>query len=459
MRPVLPRIVTGLGAGFVATLAMSLVVAGGKRLGLLGEPPPRRIVRRFLERGGWRRPRPAALSVSALAAHLGFGASMGGIYGVLPARTHSPLGGWAFGMLVWAANYAGWLPKAGLMPRPLLDRPGRPSTMVAAHLVFGRVLAAVLGRRRRQSLAGKNVLLTGGSRGLGLEIARVLVAKGAHVALVARDAEALERAAALLRQRARPGVRIFVEACDVTEPGAIGPLLDRLRAGLGLVDVLVNNAGVIQVGPLDSMRVQDFEQATRIHYFAPLELMLGVRADMRARGGGRIANVASIGGAVSVPHLLPYSGSKFALVGLSRGMRTELAADGIVVTTVLPGLMRTGSPRNASFKGEHRKEYAWFKLADSLPIASISSQRAARRIVRALEYGESEVVLGWAAQAAALASGVAPGLVASALGLVHRLLPSGDDPTELRGYECESNLVPRGLTLLTDRAAIRNNER
>ncbi|HEY3495310.1 MAG TPA: SDR family oxidoreductase, partial [Polyangiaceae bacterium] len=363
------------------------------------------------------------------------------------------------GMLVWAANYAGWLPKAGLMPRPSLDRLGRPTIMVAAHLVFGHVLAAALRRRRRQSLAGKNVLLTGGSRGLGLEMARVLVAKGAHVALVARDAAALERAAALLRERARPGTRIFAETCDVSEPGAIATLLDRVRARLGPVDVLVNDAGVIQVGPLDSMRLEDFERAMRVHYFAPLELMLGVREDMRARGGGRIVNVASIGGVISVPHLLPYSGSKFALVGLSRGMRAELAADGIVVTTVVPGLMRTGSPRNALFKGEHRKEYAWFKLADSLPIASMSSRRAARRIVRALESGEPEIVLGWAARAAALASGLAPGLVASALGLVHRLLPSGDDPTERRGSECESNLVPRALTVLTDRAAIRNNER
>jgi len=161
---------------------------------------------------------------------------------------------------------------------------------------------------------------------------------------------------------------------------------------------------------------------------------------------------------VSVPHLLPYSGSKFALVGLSRGMRSELAAEGTLVTTVIPGLMRTGSPRNATFKGEHEKEYAWFKLSDSLPGVSISARRAAWRIVRAIEHGESEIALSWAAQAATVASGLAPGFVAAALAVVQRLLPRGKDPTPFRGSASESKLAPRALTFLTDRAAIRNNQ-
>ena len=75
-----------------------------------------------------------------------------------------------------------------------------------------------------------------------------------------------------------------------------------------------------------------------------------------------------------MPHLLPYSASKFALVGFSEGLRAELAKDGIRVTTVCPGLMRTGSPPNAAFKGRHREEYAWFALSDALPILSISAE-------------------------------------------------------------------------------------
>src|SRR6185503_4123757 len=118
-----------------------------------------------------------------------------------------------------------------------------------------------------------------------------------------------------------------------------------------------------------------------------------VLPEMRARREGRIVNITSIGGKISVPHLLPYSASKFALVGLSEGLRAELAKDGIVVTTICPGLMRTGSPRNATFKGQHRAEYAWFSIGDSLPVTAMSADRAARQILTACKRGEAEVVL------------------------------------------------------------------
>src|ERR687891_1372920 len=98
---------------------------------------------------------------------------------------------------------------------------------------------------------------------------------------------------------------------------------------------------------------------------------------MKRQSYGRIVNIASIGGKVAVPHLLPYVASKFALVGLSEGMRAELLKDGIYVTTVSPGLMRTGSHLNAFFKGQHKKEYALFSIANALPLFSTSSKRAA----------------------------------------------------------------------------------
>jgi NAD(P)-dependent dehydrogenase (short-subunit alcohol dehydrogenase family) len=331
-----------------------------------------------------------------------------------------------------------------------------PYWWLAAGALWG---ARTLVRRRgRLVLAGKNALVTGGSRGLGLEIARLLVQKGAHVALVARDAEELERARTLLSERAPAGARIVTETCDLRVAASIEAMLVRVKARLGPIDVLVNNAGMIQVGPLDSMSRVDFEEAMQLHYYAPLELMLRVRAAMRRLGSGRIVNVASVGGVVSVPHLLPYAGSKFALVGLSRGMASELAPDGIRVTTVVPGLMRTGSPRKAYFKGDHEKEYAWFKLADSLPGLSVSARYAARRIVRAIEYGDPEVVLGLPARLAELATGVVPEAVAMVLAIVQRLLPKGNDHARFTGAESESKLVPRVLTLLTDRAAVRNNE-
>jgi short-subunit dehydrogenase len=316
-------------------------------------------------------------------------------------------------------------------------------------------------RARRYSLRGKNALVTGGGRGLGLEIARVLVGRGANVALVARDTKELARAVAELRGKSR-GARVIGVCCDLDAAERIGPRLEEVRADLGPVDVLVNNAGMIQVGPLQAMTMADFDSAMKLHCYAPLRTMLGVREDMRARGGGRIANVSSIGGVVSVPHLLPYSVSKFALRGLSEGMRAEFAADNIFVSTILPGLMRTGSPRNATFKGDHEREYAWFAIADSLPLLSMSSGSAARRIVRALEWGEAHVVLGLPARLAALAQGIFPGAVSRMMTLVIRFLPSAERTPRARearfGYQSESAVAPSVLTLSTELAATRNNE-
>jgi short-subunit dehydrogenase len=120
---------------------------------------------------------------------------------------------------------------------------------------------------------------------------------------------------------------------------------------------------------------------------------------MRRRGFGRIVNIASIGGEAAVPHLVPYCVGKFALVGLSDGLRAELAQEGILVTTVSPGLMRTGSHLKALFKGRHRQEYGWFASAASAPVLSVSAEHAARIIVRACERGAAKVVIGLPARA------------------------------------------------------------
>src|SRR5205085_12580634 len=118
-----------------------------------------------------------------------------------------------------------------------------------------------------------------------------------------------------------------------------------------------------------------------------------VLPNMRKRRDGRIVNISSIGGKVSVPHLLPYCAGKFALVGYSEGLRAELSDDGIVVTTVCPWLMRTGSPRNATFNGHHKIEYAWFSIGGSLPLLTLSAECAARKILAACSRGDAEVVL------------------------------------------------------------------
>lgn len=334
----------------------------------------------------------------------------------------------------------------------------RQNALIAASIGLGAWLAVRAWRTANgYDLRGRNVLVTGGSRGLGLVLARELIAQGARVAICARHQEELERAETDLRQR---GGQVLALRCDLTDTWQVNELISIVRERLGPIDVLINNAGVIAVGPVESMTLADFQEVMQINYWSAVHTILAVLPEMRQRGAGRIVNIASIGGKISVPHLLPYSASKFALVGLSEGLRAELAKDGIVVTTVNPGLMRTGSPRNATFKGQHRAEYTWFSISDSLPPLALQAERAARQIIAACKRGDAEETLSLAAQAADLFHGVFPGLTADILGVFNRLLPGpgGIGKQKVLGKDSQSALTPSLLTVLTERAAENNNE-
>lgn len=306
-------------------------------------------------------------------------------------------------------------------------------------------------------LRGKSVLITGGSRGLGLVMAREFALEGALVAICARDVEELERARADLAKR---GARVLAVPCDVTERAQVNELVKVVRDHFGRIDVLVNNAGVIQVGPVEVMTVEDYEEAMLTHFWGPLYATLAVLPEMRSRREGRIVNISSIGGKISVPHLVPYSASKFALVGLSEGLRSELKKDGVKVTTVCPGLMRTGSPRNAIFKGQHRAEYAWFSISDALPVTAMKAERAARQVVAACKRGDAEVVLSIQAELAVKFHALFPGVTADLLGFVNYLLPSagGIGKRRAKGKDSQSGWSPSLLTVLNEAAAQQNNE-
>jgi short-subunit dehydrogenase len=322
-------------------------------------------------------------------------------------------------------------------------------------------LALAMRERARQRRAihfpGKVALISGGSRGLGLEIARQLADKGSKLALIARDLDELERAKEELTQY---GGDVFIAPCDVTVRENVEEVVRAVEERFGSIDILINNAGVIQVGPLEEMTLDDYEETMKIHFWAPLTMIQAVLPSMRARQRGRIVNVSSIGGKISVPHLAPYSASKFALVGLSEGMRSELAADRIYVTTACPGLMRTGSHVQAKFKGQHKQEYAWFTIGNASPLLSTSVENAAAEIIRACKYGDAEVVFPLSAKAAAMFHGVFPGLTADLFALVARLLPGpgGIGHERALGKDSQGRLSPSFLTALGDEAVAPNNE-
>jgi NAD(P)-dependent dehydrogenase (short-subunit alcohol dehydrogenase family) len=310
----------------------------------------------------------------------------------------------------------------------------------------------LLARSRRFDYRDKVVLITGGSRGLGLVLARQLVAAGARVAICSRNNGELERAIDQL------GPAVRADVCDVRVPEGVRQWVKGVHQSCGRIDVLINNAGIIQVGPLEHMTPADYEDAIATHFRGPLEAIFAARPLMLQ--GGRIINIASIGGEVSVPHLAPYCASKFALVGLSRGLRQELISEGIYVTTVLPGLMRTGSPPQALFKGQHRTEYALFSISDALPLVTISAERAARQILGAARDGRAELLLTLPTKLAVAISGLCPELTAEALTLAARVLPGpgGIGNHSVKGFDSTSSRSPSWLTRLSDRASCRNNE-
>jgi NAD(P)-dependent dehydrogenase (short-subunit alcohol dehydrogenase family) len=335
----------------------------------------------------------------------------------------------------------------------------RPVTLL---LAGAGLVAAARKLRRRPPLDFRNrvAVITGGSRGLGLLIARELAGEGARLVILARDAEELDLARRELA--ALGGQRVLALPCDVRNAEDCRFAVEAAAERFGRLDVLVNNAGIVQVGPLAHMTVEDFENALDVHFWGPLHMTLAALPHLRREGGGRIVNISSIGGKMAIPHMIPYAASKHALVGLSDGLRAELAKEGIYVTTVCPGLMRTGSHVNAQFKGKREQELSWFAVSDALPLTSMDARRAARRIVQACRYGEPHLTLTVQAKAAQAFATLAPCLTARAQELANRLLPgpAGDDEgREARpGWQHPSRWAPSLLTRLSDRAAIENNE-
>jgi short-subunit dehydrogenase len=303
------------------------------------------------------------------------------------------------------------------------------------------------------SLSGRVVFITGASRGLGLELARIFGARGAQVAICARDAVELARAREDLRSR---NIDALAVVADVRAQPAIERAIAETVDALGPIDVLINNAGTIAVAPFDALTIDDYHAAMETHFWAALYAVDAVLPSMRARKTGRIVNIASIGGRVSVPHLLPYSTSKFALVGYSEGLRAEFNRFGVHVTTVIPGLMRTGSPERATFKGRNKLEYAWFSLGDSLPFLSVDVTAAAQAIADATERGSATLTISVPAQLLSFVHGIVPGLVTDALALLARVLPPfggiGRDARE--GRESHSRFAPSPLTAATQQRAV-----
>ena len=290
-------------------------------------------------------------------------------------------------------------------------------TLLVAGAATGAALAIRAKRSGRYDLRGRVAVVTGGSRGLGFLVAEELARAGCRVVICARDPREL----ALARDQLGVHADVLAVTCDVSNPAHVERLVSRAITRFGRIDLLINNASIIHVGPLETTTVEDFERALAVNFWGTVHATLGVLPHMRRQRDGRVVNIASIGGKVAIPHLLPYDCAKFAVVGFSEGLRAEAARQGISVTTVVPGLMRTGSEAHAQFKtpGDAR----WFSAAARLPILTVSARRAARRIVTAARRRQGEVVIGLPAKLLRILHDAFPAITLRTLDVANRLLP------------------------------------
>lgn len=325
------------------------------------------------------------------------------------------------------------------------------ATLAGAGVVCGAATAGIVAtrlvRRVAQRLRGKTVLITGGSRGLGLALAHEFGRRGVRLVLTARDPYELERARHSLLQRGSVANEddLFAIPADLRNEEEAARMIEQATQHFGQIDILVNNAGIIAVGPVENQSVADFHQAMESNFFSMVHCTLAVAPQMLRRRSGTVVNITSIGGKVAVPHLLPYTASKFAAVGFSEGLHAELRSKGVHVLTVCPGLMRTGSHLQALFTGDAPREYRWFSLAATLPVVATSAACAARRIVRAVVLRETEIAITPQAILASRLANLAPELVARAAAVGNRLLPSATplSSAQRRGAELrDRELLP-----------------
>jgi len=332
-----------------------------------------------------------------------------------------------------------------LLPRSVVTKKSK-LLLGAAGLGAGLATREIFARSKEEKLDGQVVLITGGSKGLGLAMARRFAAEGCRIAICARSREELHGAK---RELERKGTEVIGIACDVSDEVEVKRMIAEVEAHFGQIDILVNNAGQIQVGPVTAMTVQDFDTAMKVMFWGVVFPSLALIPQMVKRRRGKIVTITSFGGKVSIPHMVPYTCAKFAATGFSEGLRAELAKDGVQVSTIAPGMLRTGSFLNAMFKGNQEQEGQWFSTGASLPVLAMSADSAAKEIVTAVKRGEAERVLTGGAKVLSGFHGLFPGAATDLLGLVAAaFLPGATGPTKSKAGSRLAGLKTPVMNLL-----------
>lgn len=247
------------------------------------------------------------------------------------------------------------------------------------------------------AFAGRLAVLTGAASGIGEQLAYGLAARGSDLVLVDVDATRLAPVVARIG-RVNPGVAVQTIVADLADRAAVEGVATQVRAEYPAVGLLVNNAGTALGGRFDQVSVDEFEKVMNVNFRAPFLLTHALLPSLKAAPGAHLVNVSSLFGLIAPAGQSAYCASKFALRGLSQVLRAELADDGIGVTTVHPGGIRTRIAENAPIGSgvpeaeaePHRKAFA--KLLTYPP------EKAARQILDGVAKRKPRVLIASSAK-------------------------------------------------------------
>ncbi len=265
-------------------------------------------------------------------------------------------------------------------------------------------------------IAGRTVIVTGASSGIGRETAREFTRRRAHVVLASRNRQSLEALADELADY--PGRRLVVPT-DVTDRLAVEALVRRTVEEFDSVDVLVNNAGVGLFAPVAGGSIDNMHHVFNVNFWGAVHCIQATVPYMRRQRRGHIVNVSSVLGKVAAPYLGMYSATKFALAAVSNALRSEMAGTGIHVSTVYPGLTDTPIHQNMMREVDVPDPPAY--------VRSVSPSAVARRIAQAVRWNLRDAYVTLEDLAVVAAHPLAPGLADWAMRLLW-LGPGRDIP-------------------------------